>query len=172
MPKYYIAFIDRPNGTMRIPIKAPRNPYNGAPAYCAGMPQFFGGTDDQDQPVPLVLDAEVAQESRHTLELLTPTPHHFETVANMFFYYAVEEEWAVTGTAWGPAATPEQAEMERLVAIDLTRFDADMDDQAVIDELLRQAGSNLETEGGAQFLASATRAAFLALIERYLAGEL
>ena len=172
MPKYYIALLDRPDGKMHIPVKAQLNPYNKQRAYCAGMPQFFGGTDDRDTPPAAVLDMEVTQESRGTLELISPTPHCFANEGNMFFYYATEGEWARTGAEWEPASTPEQAEMDRLVEIDLSAFGGDMDDQAIVAELMVQAGCALETEGGGEFEQSATKAAFIALIRKYLADDL
>lgn len=172
MPKYYIALIDRPDGKMHVPVKAQLNPYNKQRAYCAGMPQFFGGTDDRDTPPAAVLAMEVTQESRGTLELIPSAPHYFADEGNMFFYYATEGEWARTGAEWEPASTPEQAEMDRLVEINLFSFRDDMDDQAIVGELMVQAGCELGTEGGEEFEQSATKAAFIALIRKYLADDL
>ncbi|MGL6309477.1 hypothetical protein ACSZMD_06505 [Aeromonas veronii] len=77
MPKYYVMLINTESYQMITPVKALLNPYNGGQAYCAGMPQFFGGTDDKDQPVALVLADEINQESRRTLELTSGSPHYF-----------------------------------------------------------------------------------------------
>ncbi|KAF0809543.1 hypothetical protein A167_01614 [Alcanivorax sp. S71-1-4] len=172
MPKYYVAFIDRPRHHMVIPMKAMLNPYNQQAAFCAGMPQFFGGTDDHNQPPAQVLEMEVMQESRGTLELTSGSPRNFYTEGNMFFYYALESQWTATGTPWGAASNPEQQEMDRLVTIDLSRFASDMTDAAIITELARQSGSNLGTPGGTQFQQSATRQAFIRLIRGFLAGTL
>lgn len=172
MPKYYVALVDLGNNQMRVPVKAALNPYNHQPAYCAGMPQFFGGTDDNDQPPPVVMEAELTQESRRTLELTSGSPHSLTHSGGMFFYYALEGQWVVTGTPWGPAANPSEQEMDRLVTVDLTLFNTGMNDQAIINELVRQTGSNLQTNGGTDFNQSATRPAFIALIRGYLAGTL
>lgn len=174
MPKYYIMLIDTVSHQMITPVKALNNPYNGRPAYCAGMPQFLGGTDDNDQPVAVVLEHEITQESRRTLELTSGSPHHFFTEGNMFFYWAIETQWVQTGTPWGPAQTNEEAEMDRLVVVDLTQFTNNMSDNAIINNLVNQTtnGTIVPQQGQTDFALSATRTAFINLIRSYLAGQL
>ncbi|MDH4320757.1 MAG: hypothetical protein OEV73_04585 [Desulfobulbaceae bacterium] len=173
MPKYYIMLVDLEFGQMRVPVKALWNPYNQQPAYCAGMPQFFGGTDTDDQSPAIVLDQEITQESRRTLELTSGFPRHFFTDGNMFFYWADEGQWGLTGTPWGLARDNAEAEMDRIVVVELTRFDENMGDQAIIAELLGQTGGgNAPLQGQAAFAASATRVAFIDLIRMYLARQL
>jgi|GEM_PF-2836636 len=173
MPKYYIMLVDLANNQMQVPVKALLNPYNQQPAYCAGMPQFFGGTDTNDQPPVTVLDAELTQESRRTLELTSETPPHFLDVQNMFFYWAGADRWAPTGVAWGAPQINAEAEMNRIVVVDLTQFDNTMSDNAIITELVNQTGSGgAPQQGRADFAASASRTAFITLIRMYLAGQL
>lgn len=173
MPKYYIMLVDRAANEMRVPVKALLNPYNHQPAYCAGMPQFFGGTDTDDQPPAIVLEHEITQESRHTLELTSGSLPQFFTEGNMFFYWAGEDKWTETGTHWGPPNDAAEAEMDRIVVVDLTQFNQHMSDNAIIAELVRQTGSGgAPQQGQADFAASATRTAFIGLIRMYLAGQL
>ena len=173
MPKYYIMLVDHANSQMRVPVKALQNPYNGQAAFSAGMPQFFGGTDTDDQAPAVVLDHEITQESRRTLELTSAFPVYFYTEGNMFFYWAAEDKWAETGTAWGPAQNNAEAEMDRIVAIDMTQFDNNMTNNQIIAELVAQTGSQgAPQQGQNDFNASATRTAFTTLIRMYLAGQL
>lgn len=173
MPKYYIMLVDRASNQMRVPVKALLNPYNQQPAFSAGMPQFFGGTDMDDQPPAIVLEQEIAQESRRTLELTSGSPPYFFTSGNMFFYWAAEDQWTQTGTAWGPAQNNAEAEMDRIVVVDLTQFDHNMNDNAIIAELVNQTGSQgAPQQGQNDFNASATRTAFITLMRMYLAGQL
>jgi len=168
--KYYVMLIDPTNQQMRVPVKALLNPYNGRPAYCAGMPQFFGGTDNDDQPPPVVLDQEVTQESRRSLELTAHDPHHFFDHENMFYYWAGGNEWIVTGTPWGPARNAAEAEMDRIEIVDLTRFNAQWTDDQLIAELIRQTNSTgAPARGQADFNGSATREAFIRLLRLVLA---
>lgn len=174
MPKYYVMLINTESYQMITPVKALLNPYNGGQAYCAGMPQFFGGTDDKDQPVALVLADEINQESRQTLELTSGSPHYFFTEENMFFYCATEGQWDHTGTPWGPAQTANEAEMDRLVTVDLKQFTNNMSDDVIIDNLINQTthGTVVPQKGRDDFALSSTRTAFITLIRRYLDGAL
>lgn len=159
---------------MITPVKALINPYNGRPAYCAGMPQFLGGTDDKDQPVPVVLEYEITQESRRTLKLTSAHPHYFFAEKNMFFYWAIETQWVQTETPWGPAKTNDEAEMDRLVVVDLTQFTTNMSDDDIVNNLVSQTtnGTTVPPQGQADLALSATRTAFINLIRNYLAGQL
>ena len=171
MPKYYIMLMDRDSAEMRVPVKALLNPYNQQPAYCAGMPQFFGGTDTDDRPPAEVMEREITEESRRTLELTSGSPSHFFTEGSMFFYWASEGQWTETGTPWGPAQNNAEAEMDRIVTVDLTRFNDGMNDTQIIAELVTQTGSNgAPQQGQAEFAVSSTRTAFIRLIRLYLAG--
>jgi hypothetical protein len=173
MPKYYIMLVDRGANRMHVPVKALLNPYNNQPAYCAGMPQFYGGTDSDDQPPAIVLEQEITQESRRTLELTSGNPSHFFTEGNMFFYWATENQWSQTGTPWSPAQNNAEAEMDRIVVIDLTQFHNAMNDDAIIAELVNQTASGgAPQQGQTDFTASATRSAFIKLMRKYLAFEL
>jgi len=173
MPKYYIMLVNRAQHQMIVPVKALLNPYNGQPAFCAGMPQFFGGTDTTDRPPAQVLEEEITQESRRTLELTSGSPPQFYTQGNMFFYWAGEDRWVHTGTPWGPAHGNDEAEMDRLVNVNLAAFNTHMDDNAIIAQLVTQTQStHAPAQGVADFNASATRPAFIALIRLYLAGHL
>jgi hypothetical protein len=172
MPKYYIMLVDRENHEMRVPVKALINPYDHQqPFYCAGMPQFFGGTDTDDQPPVTVMGQEVMQESRNTLELTSESPPHFLTEANMFFYWADETRWKPTGKPWRMAQNNTEAEMDRVITVGLLRFNNRMDDKAIVHELLNQTGS--ETAPGIRdFSISATCIAFIKLIRMYTVGDL
>jgi hypothetical protein len=173
MPKYYIMLVDRGSNQMRVPVKALLNPYNNQTAYCAGMPQFFGGTDQDDQPPAVVLEQEITQESRRTLELTSGSPPHFFTEGNMFFYWAAENQWTQTGIPWGPAQNNAEAEIDRNIVIDLTQFNNTMNDNAIISQLVNQTASGeAPQQGKTDFAASATRTAFIRLIRMYLAGQL
>lgn len=173
MPKYYIMLVDQAHNQMRVPVKALQNPYNNRPAFSAGMPQFFGGTDTNDQPPVTVLDQEITQESRRTLELTTHAPPYFYTSENMFFYWSAEGGWRQTATPWGPAQNNAEAEMDRIVIVDLTQFDANMTNDQIITELVNQTGSQgAPPQGQADFNASATRIAFITLMRMYLSGQL
>jgi hypothetical protein len=173
VPKYYIMLVDLATNRMEVPVKALLNPYNQQPAYCAGMPQFFGGTDQNDQPPVVVMGHEITEESRRTLELTSAFPQDFLSEGNMFYYYAGRDRWAPTGVAWGPARSQAEAEMDRIVAVDLTQFNNAMNDAQIITVLLNQTGSTAAPLGGqADFNASATRTAFTILIRAYLAGQL
>lgn len=173
MPKYYIMLVNRAQHQMIVPVKALLNPYNGQRAYCAGMPQFFGGTDTTDEPPVQVLEKEITQESRRTLELTTGSPSHFYTQGNMFFYWADENGWVHTGTPWGPANGNDEAEMDHLVTVNLAAFNTGMDDNAIIAQLVTQTQIiPAQAQGVADFNASATRPAFIAWIKLYLAGHL
>ncbi len=173
MPKYYIMLVDRRSNRMHVPVKALLNPYNNQPAYCAGMPQFFGGTDTDDQPPAIVLGQEITQESRRTLELTSGSPPHFFTSGNMFFYWAAEDRWRQTGTPWGPAQNNAEREMDRIVVVDLRRFNNTMNDNAIIAELVNQTASRgAPQQGQNEFDASATRTAFIRLIRMYLAAQI
>ncbi len=170
MPKYYIMLVNGESHQMHVPVKALVNPYNQQPAYCAGMPQFFGGTDTDDQPPAIVLEHEITQESRRTLELTSGSPPHFFTEGNMFFYWAAEDRWQQTGTPWGAPQNNTEAEMDRIVVVDMTRFDNNMNDGQIIAELIHQTGSGgAPPQGTLDFNASATRTAFIGLIRMYLA---
>lgn len=173
MPKYYIMLVDLESNEMHVPVKALLNPYSQQPAYCAGMPQFFGGTDTHDRPIATVLEEEITQESRRTLELTSGNPPHFFTQGNMYFYWAAEDRWKPTGIAWGPAQNNAEAEMDRIVVVDLTQFNNNMNDNAIIVQLINQTGSGgAPPQGRADFAASASRTAFITLIRLYLAGQL
>lgn len=173
MPKYYIMLVDLEANEMRVPVKALLNPYNNQPAYCAGMPQFFGGTDTDDHPPATVLEHEITQESRRTLELTSGSPTPFFNEGNMFFYWAGKDKWTETGTPWGPPANNAEAEMDRIVIVDLTQFNQHMSDQEIIAELVSQTGSGgAPQQGQTDFAHSATRTAFIGLIRMYLAGQL
>lgn len=116
-PKFYIILVDRASNQMHVPVKSLLNPYNRRPAYCAGMPQFFGGTNTDDQPPAIVLEQEITQESRRTLELTSDSPQHFFTEGNMSFYWAAEDRWQQTGTAWAPPQSNVEAEMDRIAVV-------------------------------------------------------
>jgi hypothetical protein len=168
MPKYYVMLVDMAHQRMRVPVKALRNPYDGEAAYCAGMPQFFGGTDRDDRPPSAVMREEVSQESRRTLELTT-IPIHFFDIENMFFYWAGQDRWQDTGTAWGPAGDDAEREMDRIVTVDLTRLNAEGTNDELIAELIAQTNSQgAPQQGQADFDESATREAFVELLRLLL----
>ena len=177
MPKYYITLIDLNANQMLVPVKANLNPYNNKTAYCTGMPQFFGGTDDTDQPPAIVLEKEITEESRRTLELISGSPTHFLTSENMFFYWAGENQWKRTGTPWKPASKKEEKEMERIETVDLTEFHRKKiksnDEEDIIWELRNQTGTlDAPEKGETDFANSSTRTAFIEIISMYLDGEL
>ncbi len=173
MPKYYVTLIDRASNQMQVPVKADLNPYNQRQAYCAGMPQIFGGTDMDDRPPAIVLGQEVTQESRRTLKLTSDSPSYFFTEGNMFFYWASEDQWQRTGNPWEQPQSNEEAEMERIVVVDLTQFDNGMNDNEIIMELVAQTGcGEAPHQGVLDFNASATRTAFIILIRMHLADQL
>jgi hypothetical protein len=170
MPKYYIMLVDQERGEMYVPVKAFLNPYNGQAAFASGMPQFFGGTDDDDQPPATVLDQELGQESRRSLELTSGSPPEFFSSGNMFFYWAGEDRWQATDTPWGSARDASEAEMDRIEVVDLSRFNADGTDDALIQELIDQTRcGRAPVQGAADFAGSATREAFIALLRLLLA---
>lgn len=173
MPKHYAMLVDLNADEMRVPVKAHLNPYNGQLAYCAGMPQFFGGTDTDDRHHAIVLEEEITQESRLTLELTSGAPTPFFSEGNMFFYWASEGQWTRTGTPWGSAQNNAEAEMDRIVVVDLTQFNNGMNDTAIIAELVNQTGSGrAPQQGQTNFATSATCTAFINLIRMYLTGQL
>jgi hypothetical protein len=173
MPKYYIMLVDRVSNQMHVPVKALLNPYDQQPAYCAGMPQFFGGTDTDDLPPAIVLEQEVTQESRRTLELISGNPPHFFTEGNMFFYWAAEDRWQRTETPWGQPKDNAEAEMDHIVAVNLSRFENNMDDNEIIAELVNQTVSGgAPRQGVLDFNVSATRSAFINLIRMHMARQL
>jgi hypothetical protein len=145
MPKYYIMLVNKGANQMNVPVKVLMNPYTHQPAYWAGMPQFFGGTDSDDQPPATVLEREITEESRRTLELTSGNPSHFFDAGSMFFYWAGEKQWSHTGAPWGDAQNSAEAEMERSIAIDLAQFHIGMTDEAIITELVNQTGSTVAT---------------------------
>ncbi|HEV2816521.1 MAG TPA: hypothetical protein VGW40_04790 [Allosphingosinicella sp.] len=168
MPKYYVMLVDLANQRMRVPVKALRNPYDGEAAYCAGMPQFFGGTDRKDRPPTAVMKEEVGQESRRTLELMVGPDHFFDS-ENMFFYWADADRWQETGTAWGPGRNKAEREMDRIEIVDLTRFNPQWSNDQLIAELIRQTNSEgAPQQGQDEFDESATREAFVELLRLLL----
>ena len=169
MPKYYIMLVDETCRQLRVPVKALLNPSDQRPAFCAGMPQFFGGTDDKDQPPAAVLDQEITQESRRTLELTSGSPPYFFTSGNMYFYWAAEDRWQRTDTPWAPGQNAAEREMDRIVIVDLTPFDPAWDDDSRIAELLNQTQSqSAPQQGRTDFAGSATREAFVELFRLLL----
>jgi len=136
MPKYYIMLVDQDRDEMLVPVKAFLNPYDGQAAFASGMPQFFGGTDEDDDPPAAVLKKEITQESRQTPKLESDAAQHFFTRGNMYFYWAAGDGWSDTGTPWGSAREENEAEMDRIQIIDLTQFDADWDNNGLIEELV------------------------------------
>ena len=57
--------------TIFVPIKATLNPHTRGPAFCADLPNFFGGTMVGDNPVQ-TLTNELSQESQNKL-IFNPT---------------------------------------------------------------------------------------------------
>lgn len=173
MPKYYIMLVDQEHDQMHVPVKALLNPYSQQLAFSACMPQFFGGTDVDDQPPAIVLEQEITQESRHTLELTSGSPSYFFTFENMSFYWAAEDKWKQTETFWPPAQNNAEAEMDRIVVVDLTQFAPHMTNTQIIAELVNQTGSQgAPQQGQIQFYTSATCTAFTTLMHMYLSGQL
>jgi hypothetical protein len=171
MAKFYVMLFDPINQQMRVPVKALLNPYSGEPAFCAGMPQFFGGTDGKRLGPVALLKHEVTEESRRTLELTTDDAKYFFGSAAMGFYWTGENEWEETGTAWGPGQGRAEKEMDRIAIVELARFDAQWDDGELIAELIRQTGSEgAPPQGKADFNGSATREAFIQLLGLLLLG--
>lgn len=171
MPKYYVMLVDSAKQQMRVPVKAALNPYNGKPAYCGGMPQFFGGTAAKDESPADSLKKEVGEESRRTLALTTdsPVPLFADMDQDMYFYRAGRDGWQPTGTAWGDAQDEAEAEMSRIVSVDLTLFDEDWSDDALINELILQTGSqSASAKAQQQFAESETRKAFIELLRLLL----
>lgn len=172
MPKYYIMLVDQARNEMRVPVKALRNPYNGRGTFAAGMPQFFGGAGGDDEPHVEVLEKEVTEESRRTLRLTLASPEDAPELFgrdNMYFYWTGSDGWRETGTPWNDGTGPDEREMERIAIIDLTRFDKGWSDDAIIAELVRQAGcGDAPARGKADFAISETRVAFLRLIRLLL----
>jgi hypothetical protein len=169
MPKYYIMLVDQGQNEMYVPVKAFLNPYNGQAAFASGMPQFFGGTAEGEEGPATVLDQEIAQESRRSLELTTPTPLHFFTRGDMFFYWADANGWQSTDIPWGSARQADEAEMDRIQIVDLTGFDAGGTNDELIVELIDQTCSQrAPVQGAADFDASATREAFIELLRLLL----
>jgi len=170
MPKYYVMLVDRERGEMYVPVKALLNPYDGQPAFASGMPQFFGGTDDSDEAPAIVLEQELAQESRQSLELTSGSPPEFYDSGNMFFYWAGEDRWQATDIPWGSAREDKEAEMDRIEAVALAGFNPDWTDDRLIDELVKESRCRRAPDQGvADFDGSATREAFIALLRLLLA---
>ncbi|HEV2816522.1 MAG TPA: hypothetical protein VGW40_04795 [Allosphingosinicella sp.] len=169
MPKYYLMLVDQERGEMYVPVKAFLNPYDGTAAFASGMPQFFGGTDNSDDPPVMALEQELAQESRRSLELTSGSPPHFFTSGNMFFYWADADRWQATDTPWGSAREASEAEMDRIETVDLTQFDADGSNNQLIAELIAQTRcGRAPDQGVADFDGSATREAFVELLRLLL----
>ncbi len=61
MEKDYIILFD--STKVYYPVKAAENPYNRKKAYCAGLPQFFGGAADDGEGRLETLQREVWEES-------------------------------------------------------------------------------------------------------------
>ena len=169
MPKYYIMLVDQGQNEMYVPVKAFLNPYDGQAAFASGMPQFFGGTADGDEGPSTVLDQEIAEESRRSLELTTPTPLHFFTEGSMYFYWADAGGWQETDIPWGSAREAKEAEMDRIEVVDLTRFDAGGTNNELIAELVAQTRcERAPDQGVVDFNGSATREAFVELLRLLL----
>lgn len=160
MKKYYIMLVDLKTKQMHVPVKALLNPHNNKKAYCAGMPQFLGGSG-KSKPF-IVLQKEVTEESRGTLELILAPPSFF-TDKNMSFYWASEDKWKQTGTSWKPTKNPDEQEMDRIVVVDLKDFNNNMTDDQIIEELVKQTGSD-KAAGTTDFNKSVTRTAFIKMI--------
>jgi hypothetical protein len=171
MPKYYLMLVDQEQGEMYVPVKALLNPYDGQPAFASGMPQFFGGTDETDDPPAVALERELAEESRRSLELTSGSPPEFYDSGNMFFYWAGEDRWQATDISWGSARDASEAEMDRIESVDLAGFNPGWGDDRIIEELVDQARcQRAPDQGVADFDGSATRTAFIALIRLLIAG--
>jgi len=169
MPKYYIMLVDQERNEMYTPVKAFLNPYNGQAATASGMPQFFGGTDETDDPPAVALERELAEESRRSLELTSGSPPELFDSGNMFFYWADRDRWQATDISWGSAREAKEAEMDRIEIVDLTQFDAAWSDNRLIAELIGQTGcQRAPDQGAAEFDGSATRQAFVELLRLLL----
>ncbi|HEX7340264.1 MAG TPA: hypothetical protein VF271_10085 [Rhodanobacteraceae bacterium] len=170
MAKYYIALLNESTQQMLVPIKTVFNPFYNHIAFCAGMPQFFGGSDNDDAGPIAVLDREISEESRHTLELVSPQITYFFHTGNVYagsmdFYYADQPKWQTTDTPWQQPANGAEAEMDRIVTVELSGFRINMTDDDLINELLRQTGClNPQLPGWNDFSNSATRSVFIALL--------
>jgi len=176
MPKkYYIMPVDTAQNELRVPVKALRNPYSGGGTFAAGMPQFFGGTGEGDQPHVAVLEKEVTEESRRTLQLTLASPEAAPELFgrnDMYFYWTGSDGWRETGTPWNDGRGPDEREMDRIAIVGLARFDKDWGDDEIIAELVRQAGCGDAPDRGKQdFAISETRVAFLRLIRLLLASS-
>lgn len=68
MSKNYVILFD--STKMYYPVKAAENPYDNSKAYCAGLPQFFGGAVDKGEGKLETLQREVQEES---LKIFLPT---------------------------------------------------------------------------------------------------
>jgi len=174
MPKYYIMLVDTARNEMRVPVKALLNPYDDKNAFAAGMPQFFGGTGKGNQRHVDVLAKEVTEESRRTLQLTLASAEAAPELFgrnDMYFYWTRSDGWRETGTPWNDGRGPDEREMDRIAIIDLTPFVEDWSDDAIIAELVRQAGcGDAPVQGKRDFARSETRVAFLKLIRQLVGG--
>jgi hypothetical protein len=181
--KYYVMLGNltiTPN-TMLVPVKAYGKPYPTEPissilAFCSGMPQFFGGTYKGSSGIVPFLQKKVSEESRNTLELMntfTPTDILEGTDKNgddYKYYWANKTYWQPTPTKWGSASTTEEAEMDRIVEVDLSKF-VGLDRYHSIQQLYEQTVSE-KGPGSKEFVGSLTCEAFLKLIFLYQQGKL
>ena len=177
--KSYVAMIDKEKGEMIVPIKARLNPYNNKPAFCAGMPQFFGGTHNSSRPPLYHIQKEVNEESRGTYELEQKYPTSFYKEDNMEFFVSDKSGWEKTEKKWTiedeedeDKVPPEQKEMEDIKTVDLKKFNAEMKEDEIIEELIKQTNTSEASEQAQkEFNESATRQAYINIISNYTKGN-
>jgi len=102
MTKVYVLLNDANN--IYFPVKADTDPYSGAVPFCAGSPQFFGGTVQGHETDRQVARRETAEESQLTY-LLANRPMTELYQANVGTPAAWEDGFFYSSSQWSnPAA--------------------------------------------------------------------
>lgn len=165
--RYYVLLYRQTNELITFPIKAPRNEADNQLQFAGGYPAMFGG-NAEGRTVDATLAAELAEESRGTLQLTAPVPAQpfYQGQANgdsYFFYWTTR--WQATGTPWHPPQNRNEGEMMTIATVsgdEFTAFDPP-------DEVLRKLIFYSNAPGGsaqqeAEFFNSQTANAFIQFI--------